>query len=71
MEIMKTNNNREDNERILLSSWAGLGIEIWPKEDDQSIWRSIKENARRNRECNIPTLQQVLFVAKVSTMDRA
>ena len=54
-------NNKEGIERTLFSGWAGPGIEIWPEEDDYVMWRSMKNNARRHLECNIPALEASPF----------
>jgi len=50
--------------KMMESSWVGPGIEIWPEEDDYTMWRSMKKNARRHLECNIPALAASPFCGK-------
>ena len=57
-------NNKNENQKDLLTGWAGPGIEIWPEEDDYVMWRSMKENARRHLECSIPELAASPFCRK-------
>jgi len=65
MSDKKKNKNRDEyNDEILESGWAGPGIEIWPEEDDYVMWRSMKKNARRHLECNIPVLASNPFCGK-------
>ncbi|MGD8917160.1 MAG: hypothetical protein PVH35_11230 [Syntrophobacterales bacterium] len=57
--------NRHDrNERPVQSGWEGPGMEIWPEEDDYIMWRSMKEDARRHLECNIPAMEASPFCGK-------
>jgi len=57
--------NRHDrNERTIHSGWEGPGMEIWPEEDDYIMWRSMKEDARRHLECNIPAMEASPFCGK-------
>ena len=61
----KVKKNREETkEEVMQSGWAGPGIEIWPEEDDYIMWRSMKKNARRHLECNIPELAASPFCGK-------
>jgi hypothetical protein len=39
-------------------------MEIWPEEDDYIMWRSMKEDARRHLECNIPAMEASPFCGK-------
>ena len=65
MSDKKEKKNSEDiKEEVLQSGWAGPGIEIWPEEDDYVMWRSMKKNARRHLECNIPELASSPFCGK-------
>ena len=57
--------DRKNKDRSNMESgWAGPGIEIWPEEDDYIMWRSMKEDARRHLECNIPTMAASPFCGK-------
>ncbi|UCG13174.1 MAG: hypothetical protein JSU72_01400 [Deltaproteobacteria bacterium] len=55
---------KEREEELVESGWAGPGIEIWPEEDDYTMWRSMRTNARRYLECNIPDLAASPFCGK-------
>ena len=51
----------EDDARTRMESgWAGPGIEVWPEEDDYTMWRSVKQDERRQLECSIPTMAATL-----------
>ena len=54
----------KEQELELRSGWAGPGIEIWPEEDDYTMWRSMKKDAKRHLECNIPALADSPFCGK-------
>jgi hypothetical protein len=56
--------NEETKEEVMQSGWAGPGVEIWPEEDDYIMWRSMKKNATRHLECNIPELAASPFCGK-------
>ena len=57
--------NRHDrNDRTIHSGREGPGMEIWPEEDDYIMWRSMKEDARRHLECNIPAMEASPFCGK-------
>ena len=58
------NNKEERNDEVMQSGWAGPGIEIWPEEDDYVMWRSMKKDARKHLECNIPELAASPFCGK-------
>ncbi|NIQ87656.1 MAG: hypothetical protein GWN93_00555 [Deltaproteobacteria bacterium] len=57
-------NSYERNAEVMQSGWAGPGIEIWPEEDDYVMWRSMKRDARRHLECNIPAMASSPFCGK-------
>ena len=60
------NKKDENNEReqMLQSGWSGPGIEVWPEEDDYVLWRSVKKDARRHLDCNVPELAASPFCGK-------
>ena len=55
---------RDIDESYMQSGWEGPGIEIWPEEDDYIRWRSMKEDAKRHLECNIPEMEASPFCGK-------
>ena len=64
MEGEKMKEHRDEDEKRLESGWAGPGIEVWPEEDGYVMWRSMRKNARRHLECNIPALAASPFCGK-------
>ena len=62
---MKNRRDKEENVKdVPQSGWTGPGIEIWPEEDDYVMWRSMKKDAKRHLECNIPGLEASPFCGK-------
>jgi hypothetical protein len=57
-------NKDERHNEVMQSGWAGPGIEIWPEEDDYVMWRSMKKDAKRHLECNIPEMASSPFCGK-------
>ena len=55
---------KDKEEKREKSGWDGPGIEIWPEEDDYVMWRSMRKDARRHLECNIPELGSSPFCGK-------
>ena len=55
---------KERKNEVPQSGWAGPGIEVWPEEDDYIMWRSMRKDARRHLECNIPELEASPFCGK-------
>ena len=56
---------KKNSEKVNTNTgWAGPGIEIWPEVDDYVMWRSVRENARRHLECNIPEMAASPFCGK-------
>jgi hypothetical protein len=53
----------KENETIE-SGWAGPAMEIWPEEDDYTMWRHMRRNGRRHLECSIPALAASPFCGK-------